>query len=302
MKNLFQKKYTLFKRNRLIKKLKTDNYKFLYGEQKTARKFVVILAVALIIYCLLCCFVHSFYMDIATSLFSNSFFIGIASSIFGIIILYIINNYYCKYMIKKDVRCNEIMENLSIMSFILADHIFKNRQLFNDDVKIDIFSDNISEFMSSTYKLIEFNATSLASDNNLILIQSLETSFLTNINFKLLNIINNIKNRYPNINKDLNSISKNFNKWKKQQDNNSLNDLIRELWHFKVDVFFLIKYWLTLLDYLKFDYINKWENDDHKKYTKKQYIEIYKYLFELPNSKKIYDAVIECKKIIEDAI
>lgn len=300
MEKFFLKKYTTLKRKHTINKLKKNNYKFLYGEQNNARKLVIIFIIVYIIFYIICCLILPIYLDITTSLFTNSYFIGITSSIIGIIILYIFNNYYCKYMIKTDVRCKEIMDDLALMSYFLIDDFYEKRNLFNEDAGIDLSGDFISEFMNHTFISIKFNATSLASDNNLILIQSLETSFLTNINFKLLNIINNIKNRYPNIKKDINNINNYFNVWNKHQNSSSLDDLVDELRHFKVDVFFLIKYWLTLLDYLKYDYINKWENYDFAKFTKEEHIERYKYLFELPNFKKIYDVIMECKEILQD--
>ena len=45
----------------------------------------------------------------------------------------------------------------------------------------------------------EMMAYSLSCENNDILIESLQSCFFLNLNFKLLNIVNNIKNRLPNI-------------------------------------------------------------------------------------------------------
>ena len=42
-------------------------------------------------------------------------------------------------------------------------------------------------------------AYSLSDINNDILIESLQSCFFLNLNFKLLSIVNNIKNRLPNI-------------------------------------------------------------------------------------------------------
>ena len=76
---------------------------------------------------------------------------------------------------------------------------------------------------------------------------------IINLNFKLLNIVNNIKNRRPNLEKEFPEIENLYKKYKNEEDDLTLINLGHEIRRFLVDIEFMAKYWYALLDYLGYD-------------------------------------------------
>jgi hypothetical protein len=77
--------------------------------------------------------------------------------------------------------------------------------------------------------------------------------FFLNLNFRLLDIVNNIKNRKPNLEKEypkIESLVKVYEEKKRDDDLISLGYMIEE---YIVDVGFMGLYCLKLLDYLGYD-------------------------------------------------
>lgn len=89
-------------------------------------------------------------------------------------------------------------------------------------------------------------------ENNDILISSIQSVFFINLNFKLLNIINNIKNRLPTISAKYKDIEKLF----VESDKNNTETICKldnQIKHYLIDLRFMTQYWQKLLDYLKYD-------------------------------------------------
>ena len=93
----------------------------------------------------------------------------------------------------------------------------------------------------------------LTYPNNWILIDSVQTVFFINLNFKLLNIVNNIKNRRPNLEDEYPKIESLFTLYEENGDDKVLIQLGHEIHRFLVDIDFMSKYWFSLLDYLGYD-------------------------------------------------
>lgn len=94
---------------------------------------------------------------------------------------------------------------------------------------------------------------SLTYYNNDILIESVQTVFFINLNFKLLNIVNNIKNRKPNLDKEYPKIKQLYEEYAKEPNDKTLLSLGHELHRYIVDADFMAKYWHELLNYLGYD-------------------------------------------------
>ena len=93
----------------------------------------------------------------------------------------------------------------------------------------------------------------LTYPNNWILIDSVQTVFFINLNFKLLNIVNNIKNRRPNLEDEYPKIESLFTLYEENGDDKVLIELGHEIHRSLVDIDFMSKYWFSLLDYLGYD-------------------------------------------------
>lgn len=94
---------------------------------------------------------------------------------------------------------------------------------------------------------------SLSYENNDIFVESLQSCFLINLNFKLLNIINNIKNRLPNLRINYLKIEELFEQYEKEHDEKLLSNLEYELSTYFIDLRFMVMYWEMLFDYLEYD-------------------------------------------------
>lgn len=96
-------------------------------------------------------------------------------------------------------------------------------------------------------------AYSLSCENNDILIESLQSCFFLNLNFKLLNIVNNIKNRLPNIRNGYPEIKEICENYELNNDENMLKSIENRFPHYLIDLRFMATYWQELLDYLNYD-------------------------------------------------
>jgi hypothetical protein len=94
---------------------------------------------------------------------------------------------------------------------------------------------------------------SLTYENNKILIDSVQSVFFINLNFKLLSIVNNIKNRKPNL---VNGFAEITELYTKYQTTNNEAEMIKcgeKVKSYLVDIRFMATYIIKLLDYLKYD-------------------------------------------------
>ena len=86
-----------------------------------------------------------------------------------------------------------------------------------------------------------------------MLIESIQSCFFINLNFKLLEILNNVKNRLPNLRNKYPEIEELENKYKENADEEVMLRLGEKLALYFVDAKFMADYWKELFDYLEYD-------------------------------------------------
>ena len=200
-----------------------------------------------------------------TNFFQNDYVINISCTIITAVALYIIQIHYCKRKLRNDFRCNEIIHDVydgieTTLKLVNAakpvnDEVkklkenseldFHTRYKKEAELYIDFYSNNKFDF--------EFSNNILTYPNNWILIDSVQTVFFININFKLLNIVNNIKNRRPNLEEAYPEIVKMYDACKENSDDQNIRILGYKIKHFLLDIEFMAKYWYSLLNYLGYD-------------------------------------------------
>lgn len=145
------------------------------------------------------------WIESILSVINNSYFSGVLCSIIAVIVIYFFQVQYSKRMLKKDVRCNEIIQDVydGIEKYCNISNTIPERTSKNEekDYSKRQIADGLMYYKFYKEYEVDFEmmAYSLSCENNDILIESLQSCFFLNLNFKLLNIVNNIKNRLPNI-------------------------------------------------------------------------------------------------------
>lgn len=184
---------------------------------------------------------------------------GVLCSIIAVIVIYFVQVQYSKRMLKKDFRCNEIIQDVyegiekyyNISNTILErtskneEKDFSKRQIADGLMYYRFYKENDAD--------LEMMAYSLSCENNDILIESLQSCFFLNLNFKLLNIVNNIKNRLPNIRNGCPEIKELCINYELNNDENALKTLGNRFPHYLIDLRYMATYWQELLDYLNYD-------------------------------------------------
>ena len=152
------------------------------------------------------------------SIMKNSYVSSILCSILAVLIIYITQVYHSKKMLKKDFRCNEIIEDVydGIEIYCkLKDEIPEKVERMPDEDVLDKRrreSLMFYEFYKKNSGDVDIITLSLSYENNDLLIDSVQSCFLINLNFKLLSIVNNIKNRLPNLRKNYPEIKELYKK------------------------------------------------------------------------------------------
>lgn len=203
--------------------------------------------------------------DTFVSFLKNEYVVNIICTILTAIALYFFQIKYSKHKLKNDFRCNEIIRDVYDGIERTMD-LIKDSKRVSEEVEELIETENMdfdmrrkaeAEKYLSFYRnhIGEFKICNicLTYHNNWILIDSVQTVFFINLNFKLLNLVNNIKNRRPNLEKEFPEIEKLYEKFKNNEDDFTLINLGYEIRHFLVDIEFMAKYWYDLLDYLGYD-------------------------------------------------
>lgn len=206
-----------------------------------------------------------FSKEAVAAFLENDYVVNIVCTVLTAAVLYIFQIKYSKHKLKNDFRCNEIIHDV-------YDGIERTYKLINEsttvseeveelrkDSALDLTTRRKEEALKyfSFYKKhqVDFDICNIALTyhNNWILIDSVQTVFFINLNFKLLNIVNNIKNRMPNLEKEHPKIKELFSLYEENRDEQILIQLGEEIRRFLVDIDFMAKYWFALLDYLGYD-------------------------------------------------
>lgn len=215
------------------------------------------------------------FFEVIVSIINNSYVCSFLCSIFAVFVIYIAQVRYSKKMLKKDFRCNEIIEDLyhgieeycKIMDKIPSSEERKSDEDWFEKRKKDSLM--FYEFYKKNKTDVDIITLSLSYKNNDLLIESLQSCFFINLNFKLLNIVNNIKNRLPNLRNDYPEIKEIFEKYESEGGENELIALGNKLPSYFTDLRFMTMYWKQLLDYLEYDptYIKMFIETYNSKYV-----------------------------------
>jgi hypothetical protein len=193
-----------------------------------------------------------------TKILNNGYVTNVICGIITVIIIYYFQLNENKRKIKKDFRCGEIIDELFI-AIRQIDELKEKRELLQRKINQTIekerkndgelsFEDecNIktkayqSFFIENKY-IFNFTMMALTYHNNNILLDSVSTVFFINTNFKLLKIVNNIKNRIPNVKEEYSKIEK------------FTNEDWHSIYNMTGDLFLLADYYKELYEYLDYD-------------------------------------------------
>lgn len=200
--------------------------------------------------------------EVINKFFKNDYVINILCTIITAVALYVLQIKYSKYKLKRDFRCNEIIHDLysgiesaykirsnakqiRIELDSLGDINFREKEKIKSKKYCDFYNANKADF--------HLSHLALTYHNNDILIDSIQTVFFLNLNFKLLNIVNNIKNRKPNLEKEYPKIESLYEKYEKEAKESDFLALGNEIEQYITDVGFMGEYCLDLLNYLGYD-------------------------------------------------
>lgn len=200
--------------------------------------------------------------DVIIKFFNNDYVINILCTIITAVALYVLQIKYSKYKLKRDFRCNEIIHDL-YSGIESAYKIHSNAKQIEFELgslgvidfreKEKIKSKKYCDFYNANKADFHLSHLALTYHNNDILIDSIQTVFFLNLNFKLLNIINNIKNRKPNLVKEYPKIESLYEKYEKEAKEVDFLALGNEIEQYITDVGFMGEYFLDLLNYLGYD-------------------------------------------------
>ena len=199
------------------------------------------------------------WIESILSVINNSYFSGVLCSIIAVIVIYFFQVQYSKRMLKKDFRCNEIIQDVydGIEKYYNISNTIPERTSKNEekDYSKRQIADGLMYYKFYKEYEVDFEmmAYSLSCENNDILIESLQSCFFLNLNFKLLNIVNNIKNRLPNIRNGYPEIKEICENYELNNDENMLKSIENRFPHYLIDLRFMATYWQELLDYLNYD-------------------------------------------------
>lgn len=199
------------------------------------------------------------FFPLVEKIAANAYFSGVTCSIISVVIIYKWQVWYSKRKLKQDFRCNECIEGIydgieAVSKYAplvpekekgnegsdLAELRMKNAQRYVDfylEHKVDIYLANLA----------------LSYEGNDLLIDSIQSCFFINLNFKLLEILNNVKNRLPNLRNQYPEIEDLEKKYKKTPCEELMIQLGEKLAAYLADAKFMAGYWKELFDYLEYD-------------------------------------------------
>lgn len=190
---------------------------------------------------------------------NNAYFSGVSCSIITVVIIYKWQVWYSKRKLKQDFRCNECIEEIydGIEAFCKYSSLVPEKERGTDGCDyaelrkknakkyVDFYIEHKSE--------IHLANLSLSYEGNDLLIESIQSCFFINLNFKLLRILNNVKNRLPNLRNKYPDIEKLEKQYAENADEKVMIRLGELLNIYFIDVRIMAGYWKELLDYLEYD-------------------------------------------------
>ena len=203
------------------------------------------------------------FFPMVEKLVTNTYFSGVACSIIAVVIIYKWQVWYSKRKIKQDFRCNECIKD--IYDGIEAVNKYaplvpeKENRKENRKENCDFIerrkknAQKYIEFYQKHKAEIDFANLALSYEGNDLLIDSIQSCFFINLNFKLLEILNNVKNRLPNLRNKYPKIEELQKKYKEMPSEEIMVQLGEELERYFLDAKFMACYWKELFDFLEYN-------------------------------------------------
>lgn len=196
------------------------------------------------------------FSKLVDKMVDNTYFSGMACSIISVVVIYKWQVWYSKRKLKQDFRCNECIQDIYSGIEIVSNYASSIPEKENEDCDTELRKKNAQEYVDFYQKnkgYIHYANLALSYEGNNLLIESIQSCFFINLNFKLLEILNNVKNRLPNLRNKYPEIEKLENKYKETADEEIMLRLGEKLALYFVDARFMADYWKELLDYLGYD-------------------------------------------------
>lgn len=202
------------------------------------------------------------WLEMCKVLLKNDYFINISCTFATAYLLFLFQVQYSKRKLKNDFRCNEILQDVSeginetedLLSLLDKEKIGHENSGDSEGAAhrverakqyIGFFESHQGEFFISNLGLTYYN--------NDILIDSVQSVFFINLNFKLLSIVNHIKNRKPNLDRKYPDIKEKYKAYQENPTEELCYKLGLEIKDYLLDLKFMAMYWKSLLDYLGYD-------------------------------------------------
>lgn len=199
------------------------------------------------------------FFPLVEKIVANTYFSGVACSIISVVIIYKWQVWYSKRKLKQDFRCNECIEDI----YDGIEAVGKYAPLVPEKEKGNEGSDFTKLRMKNAQRCVDFylghkgdiylGNLALSYEGNDLLIDSIQSCFFINLNFKLLEILNNVKNSLPNLRNKYPEIEDLEKKYKETHSEESMIQLGEKLATYFVDAKFMAGYWKELFDYLEYD-------------------------------------------------
>lgn len=199
------------------------------------------------------------FFPLVEKIVKNAYFSGVTCSIIAVIIIYKWQVWYSKRKLKQDFRCNECIEYIYDGIGIVS----KYALLVPEKEKGSEGCDYIELRNKSAQKYVDFYLEYkgdidlanlvLSYNGNDLLIDSIQSCFFINLNFKLLEILNNVKNRLPNLRNKYPEIKELEKKYNETANDEIMIQLGEKLASYFIDARLMADYWKELLDYLEYD-------------------------------------------------
>ena len=199
------------------------------------------------------------FFPLVEKIVTNTYFSGVACSIIAVIIIYKWQVLYSKRKLKQDFRCNECIEGIYDGIEAVSKYAplvpERERRTENDDYteRRKRNAQKYVDFYQEHKEDIYLANLALSYKGNDLLIDSIQSCFFINLNFKLLEILNNVKNRLPNLRNGYPEIEELEIKYKETLSEELMMQLGEKLASYFVDARFMAVYWKRLFDYLEYD-------------------------------------------------
>ena len=141
------------------------------------------------------------FSTLVSNMVRNTYFSGMACSIISVVVIYKWQVWYSKRKLKQDFRCNECIQDIYSGIEIVSNYASSIPEKENEDCDTELRKKNAQEYVDFYQKnkgYIHYANLALSYEGNNLLIESIQSCFFINLNFKLLEILNNVKNTNKN--------------------------------------------------------------------------------------------------------